>query len=87
MEIERLKISELRSVLKDMGLSGSGTKKELIERYNEHMEEMRRASDDMVLTVNVSTAETAETAETSQTDHVEPIQEINDVPSDVNEST
>ena len=84
MEIERLKISELRSVLKDMGLSGSGTKQELINRYNQHMEELRKASDDMVLTVNVSTAETEET---TQTDNVEPTQETENVPSTVNEST
>ena len=82
MEIERLKISELRSVLKDMGLSGSGTKQELIKRYNEHMEEMRRSSNDMVLTVNVPTAET----EATQTDNVEPIQETNDAPNTVDES-
>ena len=37
IDISTLPISKIKSALKDLGLSGSGTKKELIERYNEYM--------------------------------------------------
>ena len=37
IDISSLPISKIKSALKDLGLSGSGTKKELIERYNEYM--------------------------------------------------
>ena len=37
IDLSTLPISKIKSALKDLGLSGSGTKKELIERYNEYM--------------------------------------------------
>ena len=37
IDISTLPISKIKSALKDLGLSGSGTKKELIKRYNEYM--------------------------------------------------
>ena len=37
IDISTLPISKIKSALKDLGLSGSGTKKELIERYKEYM--------------------------------------------------
>ena len=37
IDISTLPISKIKSALKDLGLSGSGKKKELIERYNEYM--------------------------------------------------
>ena len=36
IDISSLPISKIRTALKDLGLSGSGTKKELIERYNDY---------------------------------------------------
>lgn len=37
IDISTLPISKIRTALKDLGLSGSGTKRELVERYNEYM--------------------------------------------------
>lgn len=41
VDISTLPISKLRNELKGLGLSGSGTKKELIDRYNAYWEEKK----------------------------------------------
>ena len=41
IDITTLPISKLRNELKGLGLSGSGTKKELIDRYNAYWEEKK----------------------------------------------
>ena len=44
IDISSLPISKIKSALKDLGLSGSGTKKELIERYNEYMKNPEKSA-------------------------------------------
>ena len=41
IDISTLPISKLRNELKGLGLSGSGTKKELTDRYNAYWEEKK----------------------------------------------
>ena len=83
MEISKLKISQLRSTLTKLGLSGSGTKQELINRYNEYMENKEKASDEVTLTVDASAVGTEET---TQPDTLISVNESGDISNSVDES-
>ena len=72
MDISKLKVSELRAKMSELGLSTSGGKKELIARYNEHMESLKNGGDD---TMPVATVSAAEANETAQSVEVQPVQE------------
>ena len=63
IDISTLPISKIRSALKDLGLSGSGTKKELIERYNEYMKNPKTSSSESNPEENEVTVETRITRE------------------------
>ena len=63
IDISTLPISKIRSALKDLGLSGSGTKKELIERYNEYMKNPKTSISESNPEENEMTVETRITRE------------------------
>ena len=63
IDISTLPISKIRSALKDLGLSGSGTKKELIERYNEYMKNPKTSINESNPEENEVTVETRITRE------------------------
>lgn len=63
IDISTLPISKIRSALKDLGLSGSGTKKELIERYNEYMKNPKTSISESNPEENEVTVETRITRE------------------------
>lgn len=63
IDISTLPISKIRSALKDLGLSGSGTKKELIERYNEYMKNPKTSISESNPEENEVTVETKITRE------------------------
>ena len=63
IDISTLPISKSRSALKDLGLSGSGTKKELIERYNEYMKNPKTSISESNPEENEVTVETRITRE------------------------
>ncbi|KNB41484.1 hypothetical protein JH06_5126 [Blastocystis sp. subtype 4] len=66
IDISTLPISKIRAALKDLGLSGSGTKKELIERYNEYMKNPKPS------TIESNPKENEMTTETTITREVQP---------------
>lgn len=72
MDISKLKVSELRAKMSELGLSTSGGKKELIARYNEHMENLKNGGDEAVTMEAVSAVEADETAQSVE---VQPVQE------------
>ena len=65
IDISTLPISKIRAALKDLGLSGSGTKK-LIERYNEYMKNPKPS------TIESNPKENEMTTETPITREVQP---------------
>lgn len=73
IDISTLPIFKIRNELKNLGLYASGTKKELIERYNAYWQEKKNSNPTEAQPTEESNTEVKEVAEFTPTDVPEEI--------------